>query len=118
MSIDEYAQLVWEEIVDVVYNMVELVDLTWGREVHLGLSLIEESLEQNDVDDHPTSKVNLPQSHEYAQLLSNFAMEHSSKFLVVDVMSNQSFMNTMNKISISNMNKHQQKTLDPYFRSV
>ena len=30
MSIEKYLQLVGEEIVDVEYNMVELVDLAWG----------------------------------------------------------------------------------------
>jgi hypothetical protein len=33
-----------EEIVDVEYNMVELVDLAWGREFHLGLHLNEEPI--------------------------------------------------------------------------
>ena len=34
--------LAWHEIVDVEYNMVELVDLAWDREIHLGLDLKEE----------------------------------------------------------------------------
>ena len=37
MPIEEYVQLVGEEIVDIVYNMVELVDLAWRRETHLSL---------------------------------------------------------------------------------
>jgi hypothetical protein len=32
MPIKEYVQLVGEKILDVEYNMVELVDLAWGRE--------------------------------------------------------------------------------------
>ena len=32
-------------------SMVELVDLAWGREVHLGLNLNEEPMEKNNVDD-------------------------------------------------------------------
>ena len=35
----EDVQLVGEKIVDVEYNMVELVDLAWGRKIHLGLNL-------------------------------------------------------------------------------
>ena len=31
--------------------MVELVDLPWGGEVHLGLDLNEEPMEENDVND-------------------------------------------------------------------
>ena len=60
----------------------------------------------------------LPQAREYAHLLSNFAVEHPLKLSVIDVMSIQSLMNELNKMSISNINKHHQKTLDSYFRSV
>ena len=35
MLIEEYVQLPREDIVDVEYNMHELVDLVWGGEVHL-----------------------------------------------------------------------------------
>ena len=56
--------------------MLELVDLAWGRKIHLGLNLNEEPMEGNDVDDRPTPIVKLPQAREYAQKLSNFAVEH------------------------------------------
>ena len=39
IPIKEYVQLAREEIVDVEYNMVELVELTWGREILWGLKL-------------------------------------------------------------------------------
>ena len=51
MLIVEYVQLAREEIVDAKYNMAALVDLTWGREIHLGLYLKEEAMEGIDVDD-------------------------------------------------------------------
>ena len=51
MPIEEYAQLVGEEIVDVEYIMVELVDLAWGKEIYLGLDLNEEPMEEIDVGD-------------------------------------------------------------------
>ena len=69
LPIEEYVQLVGEEIVDEKYNMVELVGLTSGREIHLGLNMNEELMEGNDVDDQPIPIVKLPQAHEYAQLL-------------------------------------------------
>ena len=56
MPIEEYVQLAGEEIVDAKYNMAELVDLAWGREIHLGLDLNEEPMEGNDVDDQPTDR--------------------------------------------------------------
>ena len=42
-------QLAGEEIVDVEYNMVELVDLAWGSEIHLSSYLNEEPIVGNDV---------------------------------------------------------------------
>ena len=44
MPIEEYVQLAGEEIVDAEYIKVELVDLAWGRETHLGLDLNEEPI--------------------------------------------------------------------------
>ena len=79
------------------YIMVELADLAWGRKVHLGLNLNEEPMEGNDVDDRPTRIFKLPQAHEYAQLLLNSTMEHSSKFcrchehvILYDILNNMS----------------------------
>ena len=69
--------------------MAQLVDLTWCMEVCLGLDLNEEPMERNDVDDQPTQIVKFSQACEYAQLFSNFAMEHSSEFSILDVMDMQ-----------------------------
>ena len=106
MCIEEYVQLVGEEIVDAKYNMAKLVDLAQGREVHLSLDLNEEPMEGNDVDDLPTQELKLPKVHEYAQLLSNFAMKHYLEFLIAVVMNMHSFMDKLNKISNFNINKH------------
>ena len=70
MPIKVYVQLVREEIVDVEYNMAKLVDLAWGRGLHLVLNLNEEPMKGNDVDDQPIPIIKPPQVHEYAQLLS------------------------------------------------
>ena len=48
----------------------------------------------------------------------NFAVELSSEFSLVDVLNMKSFMDKLNKILISNVNKHHQWTLYSYFRSV
>ena len=66
----------------------------------MGLDLNEEPMEVNGVDDQPTPIVKLPQACEYAQLLSNFAMEHPSEFSVVNVTNIQSFMDTQRKCHI------------------
>ena len=68
MCVEEYVQLVGEEIVDANYNMAELVVMAWGRQVQLNLDLNEEPMKGNDVDDLPTQKLKLPKVHEYAQL--------------------------------------------------
>ena len=45
MPIENYGQQVGDNIVDVENIMVELVDLAWGGENHLGLDLNEEPIE-------------------------------------------------------------------------
>ena len=99
-------QLAKEEIVDAKYNMTELVDLN------------EEWTEPIDVDDWPTPIVKLPQACKYVQLLSNFVMEHPAEFSVGVVMNMRSFMNILNEMSISNINKHHWKTIASHFCSV
>jgi hypothetical protein len=64
--IEEYVQLVREEIVDAKYSMVELVNLARGKEIHLGLDLNEEPIKGNDVDDQATPIIKLPQAYENA----------------------------------------------------
>lgn len=39
MFIAKYVQLAGEEFVDAKYNIVELLELAWGREIHLALDL-------------------------------------------------------------------------------
>ena len=68
-----------------------MVKLAWDREAHLDLNLNEEPMEVHDVNDQPRPIVKLSQAHEYAQVLSDFAVEHSPKFLVADVMNMQPF---------------------------
>ena len=92
--IKEYVHLAKEKIVDAKYNMTELVDLN------------EEPIKLNDVDDQPTPIVKLPQACKYVQLLSNFVMEHPVEFSIGNVMNMPLFMDILNKMSISNINKH------------
>ena len=92
--------------------MVELVDLAWGRKIHSGLDLNKEPMEGNDVDDQPSPIVKLPQACVYAQILTNFAIKHPSKFSVFDVMNMQSFMDKSRKMFISNTNKHHHKSIN------
>jgi hypothetical protein len=46
------------------------------------------------------------------QLLLNFVVENSLEFLVADVMKMQSFIEKLNKMSLANLNRHRQKTID------
>ena len=39
IPIEKYVQLAREKIVNAKYDMVELVDLAWGREIHVDLDL-------------------------------------------------------------------------------
>jgi hypothetical protein len=100
---------------DTKYIMAELVDLARGRGIHLGLVWIKRPIGRNDGDDLPTPIVKFPQPRGYAQLLSNFAVEHPLEFSLVDVMNMRSFIPKLNKLLISNINKHHQKTIYSYF---
>lgn len=80
------------------------MDFPSSREIHLDLDLIEEPMEWTDVDDQPTPTIKLRQAHECAQALSNFALESSLEFSIIDVLNMQSFMDKMNKMSIFNIN--------------
>ena len=44
MIIEKHVQLERDKIVDAEYSMDELVDLTWGREICLGLDLNEKPM--------------------------------------------------------------------------
>ena len=50
-----------------------------------------------------------PQAREYAQLLSNSQVEHSSEFSSSNVMNMQPSMGKLNKMPISNINNHCQE---------
>ena len=77
--IEKYMQLAGKDIVGAKCNIVELMDLACGREIHLGFDLNEEPMEGNDVNDQPTPIVKLPQARDYPLLLSNFVMEHHQR---------------------------------------
>jgi hypothetical protein len=51
MLIEEYLKLAREEFFDISYNMDELVELAWDREVRLGSYSDEEPMKGNDVND-------------------------------------------------------------------
>ena len=80
MFVKEYVQLAKEEIVDVKNTMTKLVDLEWGREIHLDLNLNEEPMEGNDVDYQPTTIVKLPQALGMPNYYQNFAVEYPLDF--------------------------------------
>ena len=45
--------LATDKVVDAKYNVAELVDLAWDREVQLDLDCHEDTMEGIDVDDQP-----------------------------------------------------------------
>ena len=49
MLVEVYVPLTGEEIVDVEYNMVELLDLAWDIKFHLGLDVNEKPMKGSDV---------------------------------------------------------------------
>ena len=77
--------------------MVELVDVAWGREVHLGLDLNERPMKRNDVDDQPTLVVKLPQ----ACFIINFRNGAFFGVLAANVMNMQSSMESYVELDVN-----------------
>lgn len=74
-------------------NLASLISsLTIENEGMLIDEYIQLAQEWNDVDDQLTPKVKLYEAREYAQVLSNFVVEHPLEFLVVNMMNIESFM--------------------------
>jgi hypothetical protein len=57
----------------------------------LGLDFNEKPVQVNDMDDPPTPIIKLPQTPQYAQVISIFLAEYSSEMSILDVMNVQSF---------------------------
>ena len=95
-----------EEIVDVEYNMVALVDLAWVRELHMGFRISnEESMEGNDVDDQPTPIVRLPQAGGLAQLILKYCRGTSFEALSFRCDELQPSMDKLCKMPLSHFSK-------------
>ena len=90
------------------------MDLAWGKEIHLSLDLNEEPMEGNNVDDQPTPIMKLPQAREYAQLLSNFTLEHPLELSIINVINMQYWA----RCQFSTSTKHDQKAIESYLCSV
>ena len=95
--------------------MLELVDVTWTREIRLDLNLNKEMMKGNDADDQPTPIVKLPRAQ---VCLITIKSKHPSEFSIVVTYNMQSFLDKLNKMSSSNINKHHPETTNSYFRSV
>ena len=103
MPIEEYVQLVGEEIVYAKYIMVEMVNLAWDREIHLGLNL-NEVPNGGEWCGWPSNTSSQAFSSPWVWPIT-IKIKHPLEFLVVDVMNMQSFMDKLNKMLISNINK-------------
>ena len=101
-----------------VEGTIELVDLARGREVHLGSQLNEEPMEKNDLDDQPTPIVKAPSSPWVCPNTIKFCTGAFFGGFSCRCDENAIFMDILNKMSISNINKQHQKTIFFYFHNV
>jgi hypothetical protein len=104
----------WEGCVE---GMVELVDLPWGRGGPPGFRFewtTNEGRMMWMTSQHQIVKP--PQARAYAQLLSNFRVQHSLEFSISNVMNIQPFMDKLNKMSISNVKRQKILTFVIWWR--
>ena len=80
-------------------------------------ALINVDLHSVDVDDvsSPTSKLIDAKCH--ASLLSSFLLDNSLHFGVNEIISFQKLVGTLDKMTIANLGRQHQRSLNTYFKS-
>ena len=92
----------------------------------MALEVVETSplnLDLNDdpisnVDDQPPPIVKLAKAWHHASMLSYFLLNNSSNFSVQDVTNFWKALGKLDKMSVANFNKQQQRTLDSNFKTL
>ena len=107
MPIEEHVQLERHEVVDAKYNIVELVDLAWCRGIHLGFRFGSRA-NGGEWYGWPTNTNSQASPSPWkCPMTIKFYREHPSEFMILDVMNIESFMDGLNKMSISNIIRRQ-----------
>ena len=115
MSIKIYIQMEGEEIIELELSTNELVDIALGYYAQ-GFDL-NVDLHSVDVDDVAPPIVKLSDAKHHASLLSNFLLDNSLHFGVNEIISFQKLVGNLDKMTIANLGRQHQRSLNFYFKS-
>ena len=116
MSIKTYIQIEGEEIIELELNTNKLVNVALGINYAQGFDLIVD-LHSIDVDDVVPPTIKLSGAKRHASLLSNLLLDNSLHFGVIDIISFQKLVGNLDKMTITNLDRQHQRSLDSYFES-
>ena len=94
----------------------ELVDVALGFN-YAGDFVLDVDLDSIDVDDVAPPTLKLSDVKRHASLLSNFLLDNSLHFGVNEIISFQKLVGNLDKMTIANLGRQHQRSLDSYFKS-
>ena len=105
-----------EEIIELELNTHELVDASLGINHAQGFDL-NVDLHSIDVDDVAPPTVELSDAKHHASLLSNFLLDNLLHFGVNEIINFQKLVGKFDKMTVANLGKQHQRSLNSYFKS-
>ena len=116
MSIETYIQMESEDITELELSIDELVDVALGINYAQGFDL-NVDMHSIDVDDVASPTVNFSDAKRHASLLSNFLLDNSLHFGVDKIINFQKLVGNLHKVTIANLGRQHQRSLNSYFKS-
>ena len=107
-------QMEREEIIELEMSIDELVDVALGINHAQGFDL-NVDLHSVDVDDVAPPTVKLSDAKHHASLLSTFLLDNSLHFGVNEIISFQKLVGNLDKMTIANLGRQHQRSLNSYF---
>ena len=93
-----------------------MVDAALGINYAQGFDL-NVDLHSIDVDDVAPPIVKLSDAKRHASLLSNFLLNNSLHFGVNEILSSQKLVGNLDKMTVANLGRQHQRSLNSYFKS-
>ena len=94
----------------------ELVDVALGFN-YAGDFVLDVDLDSIDVDDVAPPTLKLSDVKRHASLLSNFLLDNSLHFGVNEIISFQKLVGNLEKMTVANLGRQHQRSLNSYFKS-
>jgi hypothetical protein len=116
MSIKTYIQMEGEEIIELELSLDELVDAALGIN-HAQRFDLNVDLHLVDVDDVAPPTLKLSDAKRHPSLLSNFLLDNSLHFDVNEIISFQKLVGNLDKMTVANLGRQHQRSLNSYFKS-